>query len=140
MGPQFLLRFLTEDMEFTLTEYQVNRIKRGCSTVPVNETAVRTAMGISKRTNVTREIYCLQDASEWIDGKVPATTQSVRGPKARLDSTYLRYLCLRMPKPVPVGAFSQDYCFLHVLYDNVGIMFLDKVGNSLYLYRNDVLY
>ena len=149
-------RLMSMNMDLTLSEYQVSRIKSGCSSLPVNKELVAIGMAHTIYKSLkeeehgdvfTRQVSVKYNNTEDSGDEPPAKKakreDSLFGPVHKLHPDWTRVVILKQAATFD-GAQAQgnekekEY-YVHCLYDLKNACFVDEHGNCLYVKRDQLL-
>ena len=147
-------RLASMNMDLTLSEYQVSRLKSGCSSLPVNKDLVAVGMAHTIYKSLKEEengdIF-----TRYVSIKYPNTDDSLPngppakkgkredslfGPVQKLHPDWTRVVILKQTA-TPDGEVQGDEkeYYVHCLYDLKNACFVDERGNCLYVKRDQLL-
>lgn len=116
--PGVVLELRNDDIAFTLTEYQVNRLKYSHTTVPIRRELFQSAIAYScakekfpkmVTSKYTRHIYLVDDRyNSNIDGIEPFSSVTLDEPCLAIRESHARYVVFKQPKSVVVNRKSVE--------------------------------
>jgi hypothetical protein len=133
-----------KDVSVRLTEYQLSRLRWGCSSTSPNKDLVATGLSYCFLKEVNKEegdvYYQSVEPEDGYDvcgnntsaDLYPDVRQRFVGPTKRLNHPQSRTVILKIPTYI----FDKPFTYLHVVYDQSQVCFVTEEGRCLLVNRD----